>query len=248
MKETKTWSVTCIKAALGYERYEKLDGTLALTASENWTEPTWKFHPSGVPWERGITITDLAKWEFGGIAKSLPEEAGAAQPPPDYYVPIADAKVSDGYDSDAFARDLDAAITRAQRMFGNHKELFEPQLSFRRGDDVPKALTKVMMALVWRTIAYPAKEDALALNWTKVRDLLISKNKAYGNSALDPLRVFSQASVSEQLMVRLDDKVSRLERGAAAGEDVAQDMLGYLLLVIVAQIREERTRAAAREE
>jgi hypothetical protein len=72
--------------------------------------------------------------------------------------------------------------------------------------------------------------------------MLLSKNAAYGNSALDPVRVFSTAPLTEQLLVRLDDKVSRLARGNAAGEDVAADMLGYLLLVVIAEMR------AAREE
>lgn len=70
--------------------------------------------------------------------------------------------------------------------------------------------------------------------------LLIEKNAAYGNSALDPVRVFSRASVVEQLLVRIDDKLSRLARGSAAGEDVEKDLLGYLLILRVARMRAER--------
>lgn len=65
-------------------------------------------------------------------------------------------------------------------------------------------------------------------------ELLIRKNKAYGNSALEPLRVFSKAQVDEQLRVRLDDKLSRIARGHSAGEDVVQDLLGYLVLMRIA--------------
>lgn len=61
-------------------------------------------------------------------------------------------------------------------------------------------------------------------------DLLIEKNKAYGNSALDPVRIFSKADSKEQLKVRIDDKLSRLTRGSDAGEDVRKDLLGYLVL------------------
>ena len=43
-------------------------------------------------------------------------------------------------------------------------------------------------------------------------DLLLAKNDAYGNSALDPVRIFSRADPIEQLNVRLDDKLSRLAR------------------------------------
>ena len=63
-------------------------------------------------------------------------------------------------------------------------------------------------------------------------DLLISKNKKYGNSALKPIRVFSKASTTEQLLVRLDDKLSRLRtQDISEDEDVLEDLLGYLVLL-----------------
>lgn len=68
--------------------------------------------------------------------------------------------------------------------------------------------------------------------------LLIEKNSAYGNSALDPVRVFSKADPLEQINVRLDDKLSRLARGTAAGEDVEWDIMGYLVLKRVALLRQ----------
>lgn len=64
---------------------------------------------------------------------------------------------------------------------------------------------------------------------------LIAKNRAYGNSALEPLRVFSRASAREQILVRIDDKLSRLARGEAAGEDTVADLRGYLTLLDVAE-------------
>jgi len=67
--------------------------------------------------------------------------------------------------------------------------------------------------------------------------MLIAKNAAYGNSALNPLRIFSKADPIEQIRVRLDDKLSRLARGSAAGEDVVLDLLGYLVLLRIAQKR-----------
>jgi len=69
----------------------------------------------------------------------------------------------------------------------------------------------------------------------KLRDMLLAKNLAYGNSAFDPIRMFSKADLVEQIKVRLDDKLSRLARGQAAGEDVVADLRGYLTLLVVAQ-------------
>ena len=69
----------------------------------------------------------------------------------------------------------------------------------------------------------------------ELRDLLIRKNKKYGNSALDPIRVFSKASSTEQIKVRLDDKLSRLKtQDIDEDEDVLMDLLGYLVLLKVA--------------
>jgi hypothetical protein len=68
--------------------------------------------------------------------------------------------------------------------------------------------------------------------------MLMAKNAAYGDSALTPVRVFSKASKVEQLLVRIDDKLSRLQRGSAAGEDVVQDLIGYLVLLTIARKRE----------
>ena len=73
-----------------------------------------------------------------------------------------------------------------------------------------------------------------------VSRFLMEKNKAYGDSALNPLRVFSKADTVEQIRVRMDDKLSRLARGDLAGEDAELDLLGYLVLLLVARKEEPR--------
>jgi hypothetical protein len=56
----------------------------------------------------------------------------------------------------------------------------------------------------------------------------------------DGLRLRSPANPAEQIRVRIDDKLSRLARGEAAGEDVKQDLLGYLVLLEIAHLRADR--------
>jgi hypothetical protein len=69
----------------------------------------------------------------------------------------------------------------------------------------------------------------------RLAEMLIEKNIAYGDSALNPLRVFAKdIDTRAQILVRLDDKLSRLARGSAAGEDVILDLLGYLILYRIA--------------
>jgi hypothetical protein len=73
----------------------------------------------------------------------------------------------------------------------------------------------------------------------ELKEVLIQKNKAYGDAALNPVRIFSKADAVEQIKVRLDDKISRLSRGKEAGEDVYLDLMGYLILLRIAQTRKQ---------
>lgn len=73
----------------------------------------------------------------------------------------------------------------------------------------------------------------------ELKEVLIQKNKAYGDAALNPVRIFSKADAVEQIKVRLDDKISRLARGKEAGEDVYLDLMGYLILLRIAQTRKQ---------
>ncbi len=74
-----------------------------------------------------------------------------------------------------------------------------------------------------------------------IKSLLLAKNAAYGDSALEPVRIFSQATPVEQILVRLDDKLSRISRGGGIvgdDEDVIQDLIGYLILLQIALDRQ----------
>lgn len=78
-------------------------------------------------------------------------------------------------------------------------------------------------------------QSLIANECDALKELLLQKNRAYGNAALDPVRIFSKAPADEQIRVRLDDKLSRLARGHAAGEDVELDLMGYIILLRVAR-------------
>lgn len=77
--------------------------------------------------------------------------------------------------------------------------------------------------------------EAIERELEEIKALLLAKNRAYGDSALSPLRVFSRASATEQIRVRIDDKLSRLARGSAEGEDTVLDLIGYLVLLRIAE-------------
>jgi hypothetical protein len=69
-----------------------------------------------------------------------------------------------------------------------------------------------------------------------IKSMLLAKNRKYGNSALNPVRIFSKASPDEAILVRLDDKLSRIKEGSTdEDEDVYLDLLGYLILLKVSK-------------
>lgn len=67
----------------------------------------------------------------------------------------------------------------------------------------------------------------------EIRDMLVSKNAKYGNSALEPIGVFSKLSPKEGLLIRIDDKLKRIKNGSLEkdDEDVVNDLIGYLVLL-----------------
>jgi hypothetical protein len=66
-----------------------------------------------------------------------------------------------------------------------------------------------------------------------IEKMLIEKNRKYGNSALEPLGVFSQLSAKQGLLIRIDDKLKRIKNGSLEkdDEDVVNDLIGYLVLL-----------------
>lgn len=73
-------------------------------------------------------------------------------------------------------------------------------------------------------------------------DLLIEKNNAYGDSALNPANIFAKGSAVENLSARIDDKLMRIKtRGIdPATEDTVLDLIGYLILLRVAIIQDNQ--------
>lgn len=75
----------------------------------------------------------------------------------------------------------------------------------------------------------------------EIENELINKNRKYGDSALNPKRVFSKCDNIEQINVRIDDKISRIMSSQDDDtEDAEFDLLGYLVLKRVAKRYNEK--------
>lgn len=69
-----------------------------------------------------------------------------------------------------------------------------------------------------------------------VAEMLIEKNKSYGNSALEPINCFYKGDAGTSIKVRIDDKLSRIMRGNEfQGDDTVWDLLGYLVLLLMSK-------------
>jgi len=66
------------------------------------------------------------------------------------------------------------------------------------------------------------------------------KNSKYGNSALEPMNVFSEAGAVAGIKMRIDDKLKRIKNAGLvdATEDTLQDLAGYLILLMIAKDNE----------
>ena len=76
---------------------------------------------------------------------------------------------------------------------------------------------------------------------TEVKDLLIEKNRAYGDSAINPSNIFSNGDALDSLGARIDDKLMRIKNTGITDEteDTLIDLIGYLVLYKVAMIKEK---------
>ena len=91
-------------------------------------------------------------------------------------------------------------------------------------------------------------QEMIKVECDEIKALLLEKNMKYGNSALEPKRIFSSSNAVEQLLVRIDDKLSRIQtvgfdkdgncldsdKNSESTSDTIQDLIGYLVLLRVA--------------
>lgn len=74
-----------------------------------------------------------------------------------------------------------------------------------------------------------------------IKELLLKKNASYGNSAIEPIRIFSRCSADEAIRVRIDDKLSRIAYGHEYDdESTIDDLIGYLNLLKIQRAYQEK--------
>lgn len=72
----------------------------------------------------------------------------------------------------------------------------------------------------------------------KISEILIYKNKMYGNSVLEPKQIFYKGGYVDNILMRLDDKIGRIANTSGGNpirvNDIV-DIIGYLVLLLIAK-------------
>lgn len=96
-------------------------------------------------------------------------------------------------------------------------------------------LIAAMSELIDMSKVAPAGKEIL-VQCLEIATLLLEKNISYGNSALDPIQIFSKIDPGHQIDIKIDDKLSRIKRGSEfPGEDTLLDLCGYIVLKLIHQ-------------
>jgi len=78
-------------------------------------------------------------------------------------------------------------------------------------------------------------QEQIAAECDRIREMLLTKNRKYGNSALEPVKVGGVEIPAEMgILMRIGDKWKRWNNMQPdEDEDVVQDLIGYLILLRV---------------
>ncbi|MBO4640855.1 MAG: hypothetical protein J5710_13980 [Treponema sp.] len=68
-----------------------------------------------------------------------------------------------------------------------------------------------------------------------MKDLLLYKNKKYGDSAINPKKIFYKGDSTNSILIRLDDKLSRILNSEEEKPRINDccDIIGYLTLLLI---------------
>lgn len=66
-----------------------------------------------------------------------------------------------------------------------------------------------------------------------VATMLLEKNAKYGDSALNPISIFSKGSSADALLARIDDKLARIKNKDEIDRDDLMDITGYMVLLLI---------------
>ena len=76
--------------------------------------------------------------------------------------------------------------------------------------------------------------DKIKILGKEIIDLLVEKNGKYGDSALNPINIFSDGDAVNSLCARIDDKLSRIRNNGinVDTEDTVKDLIDHFIQLL----------------
>lgn len=75
-------------------------------------------------------------------------------------------------------------------------------------------------------------QEKIRAEITFITNFLLEKNKKYGDSAFEPIAIFSDGNTEQLLCARIDDKLKRIKnKGYKEDDDLILDLIGYLIIL-----------------
>jgi len=75
-------------------------------------------------------------------------------------------------------------------------------------------------------------EEKIEMVCDNLKKFLLAKNERYGDSALDPLHIFSKEGKHNSICQRIDDKLSRIKNSDELRKNDVVDLAGYTVLLL----------------
>ena len=90
----------------------------------------------------------------------------------------------------------------------------------------------------WKRKELSESQNKISIICDSMKDLLLYKNQKYGDSALNPLCIFTKhlrevEANTASILVRLDDKLSRVKNADELRVNDVSDIIGYCTLLLV---------------
>ena len=180
-------------------------------------------------------ITHLKKlWEEGLKAQEIADRMGRSVTSVRVRINLLQKKGEMAYRHSGKRKGLDPAVKKAVKdMYKRYPASGNPWTGKKWVPKQEEPTTKV----IWHgEDSLTDTQKRIERECDNIKEFLIRKNKAYGDSALAPIRIFSEADVQEQIKVRIDDKLNRLIQGKntiESDKDVIKDLIGYLVLLLI---------------
>lgn len=76
-------------------------------------------------------------------------------------------------------------------------------------------------------------EELIKVLFKNFSEFLTEKNRRYGDSALNPPAIFSNALADAQICNRLDDKLNRIKTANELKKNDVADVFGYVALLMI---------------